>query len=101
MLKVIFRPFTIQIFLGFLAALANTMQDPNNIVYGVSPDLEMLLYLPMIAAVFVLASMFYTYYVWRNRQGPIHSRAYYTLLTLTSIAFLSQLFYWNLLGHRY
>ncbi len=89
------------IFLGFLVALANAMQDPNNIVYGISPDLEMLLYLPMIAAVFVLASIFYTYHVWRNRQGRIHSRAYYTLLTLTSIAFLCQLFYWNLLGHRY
>ena len=89
------------IFLAFIVGIASAMQDPNNIVYGISQEIDLLLYLPMAAAVFVLAAVFYTYYVWRNREGRIYSRVYYTLLTLTPIAFLSQLVYWNLLGHRY
>ena len=89
------------IFVAFIVGLASAMQDPNDLVFGVSQEIDLLLYLPMAAAVFVLAAMFYTYYIWRNREGRIYSRVFYTLLTLTSITFLCQLFYWNLLGHRY
>ncbi|MDK1022506.1 MAG: serine hydrolase domain-containing protein, partial [Candidatus Hydrogenedentes bacterium] len=69
------------IFLVFLVGLGVVMQDPNDIVFGVSQRTGMLLYLPIAAAVLVLAAVFYTYYVWRNGEGRILSRIFYTLLT--------------------
>ena len=89
------------IFLSFIVGLGVAMRDPNDIVFGVPQEVGMLLYLPMAAAILVLAAIFYTYYVWRNGEGRILSRIFYTLLTIVSLGFLWQLFYWNLLGHRY
>ncbi len=88
-------------FLAFLVGFAVAIRGPVDIVFGVSPEVGMLLYLPMAAAVLVLAAVFYTYHIWRNGEGRILSRIFYTLVTIVSLGFLWQLFYWNLLGHRY
>lgn len=89
------------LFMMFGVGLARTMQDPIMVTLGVSETLKWLLWLPLAALIFTLGSVGYTVVVWRNGEGKIVSRLYYTALTLVSLTFLWQLFYWRLLGHWY
>jgi hypothetical protein len=72
------------------------MMDPE-IIYGAPPSLQPLLIIP-IALVFLSVCMaIFTGLAWARRYWSIAGRVHYTLLTLTALAFLLWLRYWNLI----
>jgi CubicO group peptidase (beta-lactamase class C family) len=80
----------------YLGVSSNANEE--GIVYGVSTALSVFLYFPFLN---ILLTAFMLY--WLVRILPVHyhrtvSKLYYTLLCLTSVAALWQLYYWNMIG---
>jgi hypothetical protein len=60
-----------------------------------------LLALPVIAVPLLLAALYSALRAWRKGQGTWLGRGAYTLVVLAGLAFVWQLWVWNLLGWRY
>jgi hypothetical protein len=83
---------------AFVAVLVVALADPMEIVYGVPQLLRSGLALPIAAAVLTAVSLIFAWRAWRRRYWRLWGRFYYTLVTLSAVAFLAVLWYWNLLG---
>jgi len=81
--------------LFFVAAFLGMMMDPE-IIYGAPPALKPLLIIPIALVVLSVCMVGFTGLVWSRRYWTVAGRVHYTLLTLTSLAFLWWLQYWNL-----
>jgi hypothetical protein len=81
--------------LFFVAAFFGMMMDPE-IIYGAPPALKPLLIIPIALVVLSVCMVGFTGLVWSRRYWTVAGRVHYTLLTLTSLAFLWWLQYWNL-----
>jgi CubicO group peptidase (beta-lactamase class C family) len=86
--------------LAFAFGLAVSLSDPTAVVFGVPRSLAALLALPVLAAPLLLAALVAAFRAWRRRQGTFPGRLAYSLGVLTGLAFLWQLWVWNLLGWR-
>jgi hypothetical protein len=69
--------------------------------FGVSMTYKIVLGLGVLSAVLTVGALTYTVLAWKNSYWGIATRAYYTLVTVASVAFVWFLDYWNLLGWRY
>jgi CubicO group peptidase (beta-lactamase class C family) len=83
--------------LTFLVLFAVSLANPFEIVFGIPPLLQTALYLaPVVLAlgVFVLGLALVA---WAQRFWRPASRVHYTMLALAGLAFMWQLFYWNII----
>jgi CubicO group peptidase (beta-lactamase class C family) len=70
-------------------------------LYGVSLRYQIVLALPVLAAVLAVGALVYTALAWREGFWGIAGRVHYTLVTVAAVAFVWFLNYWNLLGWRF
>ena len=89
--------------LAFLAGMAVVVSAGNGeaIVFGIADSIKGLLILPLITILLTLLMVFFTFRLWRHGESGIWSRLWYTLLSLLAVAYLWQLWFWNLLGFNY
>ena len=79
---------------GANGGLPNELLDPPLI-------LSIVLGLGVLAAALTVGSLIYTVLAWKDGYWSVAFRSYYTLVTVTAVAFVWFLNYWNLLGWRY
>ena len=70
-------------------------------LFGVSLIYRLVLLLPVLAAMLAVGALVYTVLAWKDSYWGIAWRVYYTLVTLTAVAFVWFLNFWNLLGWRF
>jgi CubicO group peptidase (beta-lactamase class C family) len=67
----------------------------------VSLTLKIVMVLGVLAAVLTVGALVYTVLAWKDGYWGVAFRAYYTLVTISAVAFVWFLNFWNLLGWRY
>jgi hypothetical protein len=70
-------------------------------LFGVSLMTRLVLALPVLAAVLTVGALVFTVLAWKDSYWGIAGRMYYTLVTLTAVAFVWFLNFWNLLGWQF
>jgi len=70
-------------------------------LHSIPRIVEIVMGLGVLAAVITVGALFYTVLAWKNRYWGVAYRVYYTLVTITAVAFVWFLHYWNWLGWRY
>ncbi len=85
--------------LFFVVAFMGMMMSPT-IKYGLPPEMEQLLLIPNLTALMAVGMVIFTGFAWVRRYWSFSGRVYYTLLTVTAVAFLGWLSYWNLLSFQ-
>jgi CubicO group peptidase (beta-lactamase class C family) len=81
--------------LFFVASFLGMMTNPE-IIYGAPPALKPLLLIPLILIILTVCMVVFTGLVWAHRYWRPARRVHYTLLTLSAMAFIWWLQYWNL-----
>ena len=66
--------------------------------FGTPPLLTALLLLPVLGAVLTIGALVFTILAWKDKYWGVAGRLYYTLVTLTAVAFIWSLNTLNLLG---
>jgi len=89
------------VFLIFILALGTLINDPNQIVFGLSPAIRFIFVLPLIGAVLTLLVLYMNYRVWKRRNYNLSGKIHYTFLTLVLLASIWQLNHWNMLGYHF
>ncbi len=82
---------------GFMLLLTMTY---NDLAYGVTIALLIVLTMPIIAALFTIGALGFTALAWRRYYWSLPGRIYYTIVTIALLSFLWFLNYWNLLGYH-
>jgi CubicO group peptidase (beta-lactamase class C family) len=86
----------------FLVGFALGMPDiMRNVLLDPSWMTKIALGLGVLSAILTAGALIYTALAWKDGYWGIAFRAYYTLVTITAVAFVWFLNYWNLLGWRY
>jgi len=83
------------IFVAGIVYLIST--NPYELLYGIPGSFRVLLTLPLITAALSIILVFFTVNLWRSHYWTLAGRIYYTLVTLSALAFIPFLIYWNLL----
>jgi len=83
--------------IAFLATHANAMQQ---MIYGYPSGIKTVLILPLIALVFLIASIIFTFLAWVKKYWSGCARVHYTLIVLAGIGFAWFLNLWNLIGFK-
>jgi len=86
--------------LFFAIAFLITSVGPH-IAYGIPSATAGLLLIPLIMSVLTIVMVIFTVLAWVRRDWSLAWRAYYMLLTVTSVAFIWFMYSWNLLGWRF
>lgn len=86
------------VFLAFLIGFGYlVVREPNELVYGISEELELLLLLPQICAGFAGAMLLCALWSWGKGYWRFSGRVHYLLVALAGVGFVWFLYYWNLL----
>ncbi len=80
----------------YLGVASNANEE--GIVYGVSTALKIFLYFPFLNLLLTAFMLYWLVRVLAVHYHRVVSKMYYTLLCLTSVAALWQLYYWNMFG---
>lgn len=70
-------------------------------LFGVTPIFRAVLVLGVVSAALTVVALGFAVVAWKDRYWGVPGRAYYTLLTVTAVAFVWFLNFWNLLGWRF
>jgi hypothetical protein len=89
------------LFAAFFVGLGVAMMDPMQLTFGVPVLLQRILWLPIVAAVFVAISGLFTMRAWVNGYWSFPGRLHYSLVTLAGATLLWWAWHWNLLGFHY
>jgi hypothetical protein len=73
------------------------MSDPDEIVFGLTPTIKILLAVTQVAAVLAALTVLGCLIAWRNRYWRFTGRLHYTVVALAGVLFIAWLHYWNLL----
>jgi CubicO group peptidase (beta-lactamase class C family) len=88
--------------LNLLFVVGNVLWlNTPNILSGTPLISKIVLGLGVLSAVLTVGALVYTVLAWKNSYWGIAGRVYYTLVTISAVAFVWFLNYWNLLGWRY
>lgn len=79
----------------FLVGFAAVFSNPE-VVFGLSTGARAVFLLPLPIAVLAIGMIAFTVMAWRNRRGSLLGRIHYTVVALSSLAFVWWLAYWNL-----
>jgi CubicO group peptidase (beta-lactamase class C family) len=82
--------------LTFIVLFAASLANPFEIVFGIPPLLQTALYLAPLVLVLGVFVLGLALVAWAQRFWRPVSRVHYTLLAVAGVAFMWQLFYWNL-----
>ncbi len=82
---------------GFVLSLSSGV---NELVFDLPSSLYAVLALPLIALLPTAMSALLATVAWKERAWTTGGRIFYSLATLSAIAFLWVINYWNLLGYR-
>ena len=77
------------------------LSNPAIITEEITLGLRLVLLIPLVAAVFTFASIWYAIRAFQLNQGRLISRCLYSAAALSFCTFLWQLHIWNLLGWRF
>jgi CubicO group peptidase (beta-lactamase class C family) len=84
--------------LGFTAGVAYVLvADPEEIAFGLTPGLKMLLAATQASAVLAALTVLGCLIAWKNRYWRLSGRVHYTLVALAGVGFVALLYYWNFL----
>jgi hypothetical protein len=83
--------------IAFAIGLALILNDPSEIVFGLTPVLRGLVALTQVCAVLAALTVLGCVIAWRYRYWRVSGRLHYTLVALAGIGFTWFLYYWNLL----
>lgn len=84
----------------FLAGFALLFHPPTEL-HGVALSIQIVLGLGVAAAVLTVVALVYMVLAWKDSYWGVGLRVYYTLVTITAVAFVWFLNTWNLLGWRF
>jgi CubicO group peptidase (beta-lactamase class C family) len=87
--------------LAFIVCITVVMGNFVEVIYGVPTLLRVSLVLPLLAVMLTVGQLVCTVLAWKDRTWSNWGRAYYTVLTLITLAFTWWLYHWNLLGFHY
>ena len=90
-----------KLFLIFFLGLVIVLSNPAIIAEEITLGLRLVLLIPLVAAVFTFASIWYAIRAFQLDQGRLISRCLYSAAALSFCTFLWQLHIWNLLGWRF
>jgi len=79
-----------------VVGLASSLQDFEELIYGISPRLEAVLMLPRVIAGLTGAALLLTAAVWRKGCWTLPARLYFTALVAAAVVECWQFVYWNL-----
>jgi hypothetical protein len=83
--------------LVFLIGLFLSVNDLNNVIFGLPPLVEVLLLLPWFSVTIFVAIIAFTVLAWIRNYWTVWGRIGYTLFLTMSLAYLWSLWFWNLL----
>jgi CubicO group peptidase (beta-lactamase class C family) len=83
--------------IALMAALAFVLSDGNEIVFGLTPLMRVLLAVTQVCAVLAAVTVLACIPAWLNRYWRLTGRLHYTLVALAGVGFVWFLYYWNLL----
>jgi len=88
--------------LVFLVGLAVAVFkiDQWEFVYGVPPVLTVLLVIPLVTTILTVGLPIFAALTWESEYWSVIGRFHYSLITLSALAFIPFLRYWNLLGFK-
>ncbi len=89
------------LYLTFFVGLLISLSRPEIIAEEITLGLRITLLIPLVAAVFTAASLWFGLRAFRHGQGRRISRVLYSLATLSFCVLIWQLHVWNLLGWRF
>jgi CubicO group peptidase (beta-lactamase class C family) len=84
--------------IGIAMILAGGFTD---LIYKIPAKLYVVLTFPLLAAPLALLCVYFAVRIWRGGVWRFGTRLHYTLATLSAVAFLFILNYWNLLGYQF
>jgi hypothetical protein len=73
------------------------MTDLNNVIFGLPPSLDLVLFIPWIMLVLLAGMLVFTFLAWRNKYWTLTGRILYTLLVLLGVAHFWFMNYWSLI----
>jgi CubicO group peptidase (beta-lactamase class C family) len=83
--------------LGFAAGGAYFLSEPEEIVFGLTPALRILLAVTQVSAALAALTVLGCVIAWKNRYWRFSGRVHYTLVAVAGVSFVAFLYYWNLL----
>jgi hypothetical protein len=84
--------------IGFVVAGVVVLLDPNEIAFGLTTPLKILLAGTQVCAVLAVLTVLGCVSAWKNRYWRLSGRVHYTLVALAGLGFVAFLYYWNLLS---
>lgn len=85
------------LYTGFIRQIADTPA----VAFGVSPILAAMLGVTLCGAILGLTTPVFSFLAWKDRYWSVWGRIHYSVLAVSTLAFVWWLNYWNLLGFRY
>jgi len=73
------------------------MSNLNQVIFGLPPVMEAIMYVPWILAVLLIGVLLGAVFAWLRKYWTLTGRIFYTVLALMAIAHIWFLSYWNLL----
>ncbi|MFO0919241.1 MAG: serine hydrolase domain-containing protein [Planctomycetaceae bacterium] len=80
------------------AGLAQALSDPNEIIFGLSDTMKVLLAIPQVCAGLAVLTVLGSLIAWQQGYWTLSGRLHYSLVALAGIGFVWFLSYWNLLN---
>jgi CubicO group peptidase (beta-lactamase class C family) len=85
----------------FLLGFAAVLLDPRQLLLGLPNFVQHLLWLPLLAGLFALISVFFALLAWVKGYWGFPGRLHYSLVALAGSSLLWWSWHWNLLGFHY
>lgn len=85
----------------FFIGLISSLSKPWELAYGISPDLKVLLVIPLTLCLFLPVLLYMVFKLTIRKEFNISGKIHFYALTFSLILLLWQLNHWNLLGFKY
>lgn len=89
------------LFIVFAILLAVVLGDPNEISFGITKGIKVMMMLSIVCTILTAATLIFTIIIWKQKRGRVWGRIYYTAVTVALFSTLWQLNHWNLVGFQY
>jgi CubicO group peptidase (beta-lactamase class C family) len=83
--------------IGFIVGVVASLQDPEDIVFGLPLPLKIMLTVPQFCAVLSAATLLGCLIAWKKGYWRLTGRLHFTLVSLAGVGFTWFLYHWNLL----
>jgi hypothetical protein len=84
--------------IGLAAAMAYSLKEPTEIVFGLTKETKLVLALPQVCAVLAGLTVLACLIAWMRGYWRLTGRLHYTLVALAGVGFVWFLYHWNLLS---